>query len=232
MMKIILCEDDKNHMNLNKEYIENTIRMYGEEYEIRAYESPDMIDNAAISWANILFLDIDFGYGKEDGISFAKSALALNKLLAIIFVTCYQEYTKDAFKLQAFGYLEKPVIKHELLSLVERLIKYLQAEDSSKFIEIYHNRMQIVMKVEDIIYIEKSGKKVTMFTMSRDVEATQSIASLENTLGESFLKINQGILVNKRYINRIEGDMLYTTTGETLKISRNRVKIVLGQLSR
>lgn len=232
MMRIILCEDDAKHLDLNKEYIENTIKMYGEEYQIRTYSEAESIDRSAVEWANVAFLDIDLGYEKQDGIAFAKYAMTINKWIAIVFITSYQEYAQDAFKVQAFGYLEKPVIKRELINIVERLMRYVQMDEGVRFIEVFDNRKQVLVKVEDIIYIEKSGRKVTLYTMSKDIRVTQSIATLEGSLGKDFLKVNQGVLVNKRYVNRLEGDIVYTTTGEAIKISRNRVKLISEQLSK
>ncbi len=230
MLKIILCEDDANHMSLSKEYIENTIRMFGEEYQIRSFGSAEDVQPIDMEWANVAFLDIDLGYDKKNGIELAKQAMFLNKWIAIIFITCYQEYTKEAFKLQAFGYLEKPIVKRELVSIVERLIKYIKTDEANRFIEVFYNRKQTMVRLDDIIYIEKRGRKVTLFTMIKDFEVTQSIATLEAALDDNFIKVNQGVLVNRKFVNRLEGDMIYVTTGEGVKVSRSRMKSVSGQL--
>ena len=231
MLRIIICEDNLDHLNLNKEIIENTIKMFGEEYEIHTFVSPEEIRASDIEWANIAFLDINLGIDKQNGIKLAEQALKLNKWLAIVFITTYQEYTGEAFKLQVFGYLEKPIIKRELVGLMERLIRYLQTDNISQFLEIYDRRKKVLLKMEDIIYIEKFGRKIKLFTMEKDMEVNQSIVTLEDKLNLNFIKINQGVIINKRYVNRLEGDIIYLMTGDKLKVSRSRMKSVSGQLS-
>ena len=65
---------------------------------------------------DIAFLDINLR--GANGITFANELRAINPKLNIIFTTGYSEYTVDAFRLHASGYVLKPVtqakIQHEL----------------------------------------------------------------------------------------------------------------------
>jgi two-component SAPR family response regulator len=65
---------------------------------------------------DIAFLDINLR--GASGITFANELRAINPKLNIIFTTGYSEYTVDAFRLHASGYVLKPVtqakIQHEL----------------------------------------------------------------------------------------------------------------------
>ncbi|HAU84336.1 MAG TPA: hypothetical protein DCW90_02135, partial [Lachnospiraceae bacterium] len=58
----------------------------------------------------------------------------------------------------------------------------------------------------------------------------KSITYLEEQLGESFLRINQGTLVNKEYIERAGGSSLCMKNGETFHIPRERTKDVKDSL--
>jgi len=87
-------------------------------------------DNAFLSYANpvlaweenketpvdIAFLDIDMPV--INGILLAKKLKTVNPQVNVIFVTAYNEYALDAYKLHASGYVTKPVnaekIKEEL----------------------------------------------------------------------------------------------------------------------
>ena len=68
---------------------------------------------------DIAFLDINLR--GASGITFANELRALKPKLNIVFTTGYSEYTVDAFKLHASGYVLKPVtqakIQHELNEL-------------------------------------------------------------------------------------------------------------------
>lgn len=232
MMKVIICEDDMNHLQLNKEYIERTLQLIGQEYQIRTYAKAESIEDEDVKWANTAFLDIDLGVNRMSGISFAQRAIMINKWIAVVFITSYQEYTMDAFRIQAFGYIEKPILKNELKRIMEKLVKYIKDEDTSKFLEVFDNRKQTLIKLDDIIYIEKIGRKVMIFTMIKDICVAESITTLEGRLNANFLKANQGTIVNKRYVNRLEGDTIYMTTMNKVKVSRSNLKGISGELNK
>lgn len=228
MIRAILCEDDVSQMKINKELIKTAIRQQGEKVAIRTFEKTEDVKEEDIIWANTAFLDINLGEEYKNGVQFASDITKINKMIAIIFITSYQEYTAEAFKVKAFGYLEKPILKRELIDYTERLVKYLH-EDSG-FIEVFENHLQITINIDKIMYIEKIIRKVIIHTVEREVCVNESITALQEKT--CFLKINQGILVNKDYIQRIEGDIIYINTGKGLKVARKRVKDIVQALSK
>ena len=69
---------------------------------------------------DVAFCDINMR--GMDGITLAKKAKAVNPSLNIIFVTAYTEYSLEAMKMHASGYLVKPVMKED----IERELKDLR----------------------------------------------------------------------------------------------------------
>ena len=63
---------------------------------------------------DIAFLDINLR--GASGITFANELRAINPKLNIIFTTGYSEYTVDAFRLHASGYVLKPVTQKVLIA--------------------------------------------------------------------------------------------------------------------
>ncbi|MEG0958936.1 MAG: response regulator [Erysipelotrichaceae bacterium] len=68
---------------------------------------------------DIAFLDIDMS--DMDGISLAKHLKQINPKVNIIFVTAYQQYAIQAFKLYSSGYVMKPVTKEKVEHEIENL---------------------------------------------------------------------------------------------------------------
>ena len=73
--------------------------------------------NEAYEWAkthtvDVAFLDIEMPHCS--GITLAQKLKELNRKTAIVFVTAYDQYALDAFKVHASGYLLKPYTKADV----------------------------------------------------------------------------------------------------------------------
>lgn len=82
-------------------------------------EVDDMIDYLAHHPVDVAFLDIELG--DFNGMKLAKLCQEACPQVNVIFVTGYSEYTVDAFRLRASGYLMKPVREQDLRMELENL---------------------------------------------------------------------------------------------------------------
>lgn len=69
--------------------------------------------------ADIVFLDIEMP--EIDGMTMANQILDICPRMKIVFVTAYQEYAVEAFKLNATDYLLKPVVMERLAMTLDRV---------------------------------------------------------------------------------------------------------------
>lgn len=79
---------------------------------------------------DIAFLDIEIG--ELNGIGLAKKCKEICPQVNIIFVTGYSEYTMEAFKLRASGYLLKPVRASDLRMEIDNLRNPLPVRSSKR----------------------------------------------------------------------------------------------------
>ena len=101
-----------------------------------------------------------------------------------------------------------------------------------KLLEVCENRKKLLIDPDAIIYIEKIGRKVLIMTNAGGHEINGTIVSMEKELGSNFMKANQGTLVNKMYIEKIEGEVLVMKSGTTFRISRERARELHVNLER
>ncbi len=101
--------------------------------------------NPVLAWeenentpVDLAFLDVEMPV--YNGLMLAKKFKSVNPLVNIIFITAYNEYALDAYKIHASGYVTKPVnvekIKTELQSLrypIEQTAKKLQVRCFGNF---------------------------------------------------------------------------------------------------
>ena len=116
-MRILLVDDEE----LQLIRLENAARkVLPQDCEFLCYTNPvQAYEENTENKIDIAFLDIETPV--INGIQLAKKLKSINPLVNIIFVTAYDTYALDAYKLHASGYITKPVneskIKEELEGL-------------------------------------------------------------------------------------------------------------------
>ena len=115
-MRIIAVDDEE----LALSNLLFAIRQIQPEADLTGFLNPrEAFDYLAANGVDIAFLDIEMG--ELSGIALAKRCKELCPAVNIIFVTGYSQYTMDAFKVRASGYLMKPVRSDELQAELENL---------------------------------------------------------------------------------------------------------------
>ena len=106
----ILCVDDEP---LALQMLELSIGKAKPDAEVIGFEEPeDLIEEAKENGCDIAFLDIHMS--EMNGVEAAKRLKEINPKMNIIFVTGFSEYTGDAMRLHASGYIMKPVTKDKV----------------------------------------------------------------------------------------------------------------------
>ncbi len=113
----ILCVDDEPLM---LQMLETAVREARPEAEIASFEYPDeLLEDAGENGCDIAFLDIHMS--EMTGVELAKKLKNINPKMNIIFVTGFSEYTGDAMRLHASGYIMKPVTVEAVRNELEDL---------------------------------------------------------------------------------------------------------------
>ena len=80
-----------------------------------------VLDFLKIHQIDAVFLDIEMP--DMDGIELANRIVDLQEGMVVVFVTAYNQYAVEAFRLNALDYLMKPVTAERLRETLERIIK-------------------------------------------------------------------------------------------------------------
>lgn len=133
--------------------------------------------------------------------------------LQIIFTTGYDEFAVEAFDVAAVDYVVKPIEKTRLFVALEKARQAVQgknkfgekAENSiAKKLLIKSKNKFIYLSVEDILFIEKEGRKSILHTIGERYETTESLQELEESLPNYFYKSHRSYLINLNKIEKIE----------------------------
>lgn len=232
MVRILICDDEQSVLRHNENKLDVLLSKLGVERSIRCYSNTNDISNEVIKATDVAILDIDFNDDNITGIQLAREFQSINKWIAIIFITGHSEYALDAFRLQVFGYLEKPINELHLELIMKKVLIYLKGIkfESSTF-EFLYGRKKVTIRQSNIIYIERVNRKIRIATRQFDYEINGKISDVESSLMEAFLKINSGTLVNLHYVTRIVDYNMYLKDELHFRIARGRLNEVKEKYS-
>lgn len=142
----------------------------------------------------------------------------------IIFVTGYREYMEDAFDVNAFHYLVKPIDEKKMSTVFKRAIKEVTVRYKQKklYVIVKYNGMQKKVLIKDIYYIESNNKKVVFHTKDGNIETYGKMDDWENELGKSFYRSHRCYLVNMEKITAYSVDTIDVVGGDSVIIARKK----------
>ena len=243
MLKIILCDDDQFILQLGAEKINEMIETNSFEAKIvsiaaNSNELFSYIKNNPSQY--LVFLDLDFGSGKLNGIDVAKALRQTDSDCKIVFTTNHHEMAMDVLKsgVEPFGFLEK---SSDISKLADGYRKYIVMLLNKTTPETSNNTETILLHpcmdesvsvlLDDIVFVETEknvSHGITYHTVNGSVLTIISTLDAElERLGDSFIKVHRSYLVNRKHILRMKDGFLKLSNQQEIPCSfrmRNEVK--------
>jgi two-component system response regulator LytT len=144
---------------------------------------------------DVVFLDVEMP--GATGLQAAPLVHEQREPPAIVFVTAHAEYAVDAFAVEAFDYLLKPVDPDRLARVVERLReRTLENAAPVEKIPVVAGGGTELLDYDQIHYVQADGDYSRVHTYDRSYLSTASLGELEERLGGRFARIHRSYLVN------------------------------------
>lgn len=222
MIKIGICEDEKEMQNLIESHLQNLLK--NSEYKIEKYISGEELLQANFKDIDILLLDIQMG--KLNGMDTARRIREVDSKMEIIFITSLIDYVQEGYEVRAYRYLLKPIeleeLKKHVLNCINEIEKnknhYILIKNKSNTYKIYSN---------EITYIEVQKKDMLIHTINKDFDVRYSLEKVEKDLNlDKFVRCHKSFLVNLTYVENIKSNIAILENGEEVPISRYRYKEV------
>ena len=220
MIKIGICEDEKETQDLIESHLQNLLK--NREYEIEKYISGEELLQANFKDIDILLLDIQMG--KLNGMDTARKIREVDSKMEIIFITSLIDYVQEGYEVRAYRYLLKPIeleeLKKHVLNCINEIEKnknhYILIKNKSNTYKIYSN---------EITYIEVQKKDMLIHTINKDFHVRYSLEKVEKDINlDKFVRCHKSFLVNLTYVENIKSNTAILESGEEVPISRYRYK--------
>lgn len=218
-MRIAICDDEERY-RIELKTILNKL-LINADLNIDTFDDGNILADAfAASPYDLVFLDIEMP--ALDGITLAKKIRSRSENVFIVFLTSHIEYALEGYEVNALRYLTKPVDIEKL----KEVIRYVQEKQgSSRQIIIKEDGEEILIDINDVIYMESMNQNVRIVTAGGEHVIRYNISDFEDQLkNDGFFRIHRGYLISLSKVKKLSGNDVIMDGGETLPVSRSNVK--------
>lgn len=221
MYNIAVCEDDK----VQAKQLVHILKKYETAHSIGlvvdVFYSAESMLKASIIKYDLIFLDI--GLPGLSGIELAKKIRETSSRVKLVFLTAHEQLWPEGYKVSATRFLVKPLNENhlfqELASLLSDGVEERQCILASK------DRVLAKVFIDEILYLEISGRKVLIHTFDNVYSSSHSLSYWVKTLAnQSFVQTHSSYLVNLKYVKFVGRDSVTLVTGDKVYVSLRRYK--------
>ena len=178
---------------------------------------------------DVIFLDIQMA--EPDGMETARLLRRRGEHSLLVFVTVLKELVFDAFQVEAYDYLLKPLETARFKRTMDRILRTL--EQRAAGIVIQRGTGCEVVLLSDIVYCEVLGRKIYLHKQDGDViDYYDRLESLEHRVDGRFFRCHRSYLVNLDYVRGYQGGWVMLPREERIPVSRLRERELTGALLR
>lgn len=225
MLRIDICDDMSDHLEIIKKSAEQYAAVKRLSIDIRCFDSSmDYLDKLESEGsAEIVLLDICMP--AISGTDIAREIRRRNDTCEIIFLTSSNDYAVDAFALRAAHYLLKPFTQNEFDEAMDRAAEHFDADNEKYFTARSEGGEIHRLQLNRIQYIESRAHEQTVFfDNGSTLHLRLSLASLSSEFEKAapgqFMMPYKGYMVNIRAIAAIEAARIIMRSGAEIPLPR------------
>jgi two-component system response regulator AlgR len=151
-----------------------------------------------------------------DGLEAAGYLAGFDRPPAVVFTTAYGDHALEAFDAHAIDYLLKPIHPERLRQALDKVARHGakppglpgEAAYSSRrthFCARVRGNLELI-PVDDVVFLQADNKYVTVRSPGQQILVEESLKTLEQELGASFLRIHRNALVAMHAVRGLEKD--------------------------
>lgn len=213
LLQIAVCDEEASVRDYLEKLIQKTVAC-----EVGFFSSGKELLEAGREF-DILFLEIRADKYKRIELAerFGKEKGSL-----VIFISSELEYVFDAFDVDAFHYLLKPLDESKVKNVLQRAIDEIkQREEREPLVIRSHGRYRNIEK-KKILYAENVARKVVLHLEQEKVEYYAKMDELERMLGRQFFRCHRGYLVNLGKVKSYEAGTVLLKNGECILMAKQK----------
>lgn len=219
MLWIAVCDDEVMECCRMAEKIKVIMKEMQTPCMIRQFYSGRELLGSPESY-DIIFLDIIMQ--ELDGMRTAQlfREKAFDRIL--IFMSSSREYVFEAYDVEAFQYLLKPVPEKKLKRVLQKAVVKTEKR-LQEYIIVSRERQKRKLFLDDIRYFEIKGRLIDAHGTEGVFTYYEQIGVLENMLqGKGFFRCHKSYLINLKHVDGYNRQEAILDNGERILIAKRR----------
>ena len=220
-MNIAVCDDEKECVEKIETHLQKLKKTYVNLKWKLFYNAEEMLSYISLGNNTFDILITDIEMGEMNGIELASVMRKNDKNLIIFFLTSHTDYAIQCFRPEPMNFWVKPIdyniLEQDIARAAERI------NQSMRCITITEERYPVRLNVRDIVYIEKSDRKIVLHMTDGSTHTTNKLIShIYAELPEDVFAMSyQSFIVNLSHIKILrEKELVLRETDEILPVGR------------
>ncbi|MGM9479488.1 LytR/AlgR family response regulator transcription factor [Pedobacter sp. GSP4] len=199
------------------------------------YRATEALEFLSRQQVDLIFLDIRMP--KLSGLDFLRT---LQHKPLIIITSAFEEYALESFDLAVCDYLLKPFRLDRFLKAVNRALEFhnlkKQADGTdvaktdqkaAALISVKVDKKHVLVKIDEIQYLESLGNYVKVWKNHDFLLTPRTLGSFEDQFPtDDFIRIHKSFILNKQYVDYLEGNTIVLKNGQQVPIGKNYKGII------
>jgi two-component system response regulator LytT len=217
VIRIAVCEDEQILLEQLTDDIKSILNKHSVMYSIKAYTNGNAL--LARGVFDILFLDI--AMKPLNGLEIARKLRARGDESRLVFITAHQRYAIDAYDVQAYHYLLKPVDIEKLEAVLLKLCSLLK-EECEHAVAIRQGTTVRRVPYEQILYLEVMNRKIYLHKNEETLPFYGKLDEIETTLPDTFFRCHRSYIVNLDHVRYYKKEEVWLDNETVVPLSRRR----------
>lgn len=238
-VQIALCDDEAAELKKTEELLGAYKQKHmNTDFIIERFESADellcMVREGKYS-PHLIFMDVymqgETGEIVPLGMETARQLRDMGNGAKLVFLTTSKEYALDAFEVEAFQYVLKPVQPDKVFSLLERFQKEVD-EERERYILLRVEGKIVKVLAKDVVYCEAQGKRQCIYMADgTEVLLNMTMAKLYEicSVCQALVKVGASYIVHLEHINSLNAQEAQMDNGQKIFLPRGTYRCLRKQ---
>ena len=229
-----LCDDETAELNKTEKILNDYEQEHPEvDFIIERFESADeliyMIEDKKYA-PDLIIMDIYMpgpgGISDSLGMEAAKKLRDMGSKARLFFLTTSREFALEAFDVEAFQYLLKPISQERLFGALDKFLEG-EEEERKRYILLKKEGRFVKVAVNNIVYCEAQGKTQCLyFADGGEYRQCMTMMKLYELLSpyQEFVKIGAAFIVNLEFVDSLSARDICLMGGRKIYLPRGAYK--------
>jgi len=222
-LKIGICDDQRVQVEILEAYLQQYQGVHQIEI-IKSFDGSHFLELLRTNQIDIALLDVEMH--DLNGIQIGTEIRKHYPETLLIYITGFRDYALEAFQLESFQYLIKPITPEQFYQTVTKAIQRLnERREYLKKTTTFtiRNKNQILgIPLDDIYYFESQRKRIIIVTIQGTYEFIATLKGIIHQLRpHGFIRCHHGYIVNGRKVWQIkESIIIFRDIQNQIPVSR------------